>query len=99
MATNEGDWKIIIEEHGRSGVIRYLEDGNEIRFDWEFSGGNSVVFIWGPKELNWDTKYPWAADRRQPIYERVAEGAIAQKAPSCKYKLDINSGTIDIYKS
>ena len=97
MDAHEGNWKIVIEEHGRSGVIRYVEGGNDIRFDWEFGSGNNVVFIWGTKEHNWEKTYPWAVGRCQQVFERVASGAIMQKAPTCKYKFDLNAGTIDIY--
>ena len=98
MGTGNDNWKVVIEERGRAGSIRYMEGPNEVRFDWEFGGGSSVVFIWGPREAGWDDKYPWAVGRRHQVYERVGESVIAQKAPSCKVKLDLAAGTIDLYK-
>jgi hypothetical protein len=98
MNANEKDWKVDIEEKGRYGVIHYVEGAHKVRFDWEFSGGNSIVFIWGPKAEKWNDMYSWAADRRQLVFERVAESVIKQKAPSCKAKFDLNAGTIDVYK-
>lgn len=98
VARNEISWNLAIETHGRCGIIRYLEGQNEIRFDWEFTGGGSIVLIWGPKEEDWNATYPWASDRRRQIYERVAEGTIIQKAPSCKFAVNLQTNTIDIYK-
>ena len=100
MFTNqpEPNWKVLIENHGRCGIIRYQEDQNEIRFDWEYSGGSTVVLIWGPKEEKWNETYQWAIGRRQQVYERVAQSAILQKAPTCKYSLNFNASTIDIYE-
>jgi len=98
MDAHKKNWKIVIEEKGRYAVIHYMEDRNAIRFDWEFSGGNNIVFIWGPKTGKCNEAYPWAADRRQLVFERVAESVSMQKAPSCKSALDLNAGTIDIYK-
>jgi hypothetical protein len=98
MDSNEKNWKVNIEEHGRSGAIRYVEHQNEISFDYELSGGGSVVMVWGTEEPKWNETYQWAVDRCRQIYERVAESAILQKAPTCKYVLNLKTGTIDIYE-
>ena len=91
-------WKVIVEEKGPSGTIRYQEGKNEAGFYWEFSGGVSLVFISGAKQTDWDAKYPWAAGRCREVYERVAEEAIAQKARGHKFTLNLSAGTIDIHK-
>lgn len=91
-------WKTTIEEQGPSGTIRYREGKNEVSFYWEFSGGDSVVFISGTKESDWNTKYAWAAGRCKEIYQRVADEVIAKKARSCKAVIDLASGKVDIRK-
>jgi len=91
------NWSVTIKEDGPGGSIVYAEGQNKISFTWEFSGGNSVAMIWGPKEDKWAANYAWAAERRAEIFERVAQEAIKQKAPSCQFKIDLKSGTIDLH--
>ena len=89
-------WKVVIKEEGRSGTIVYTESGNEARFYWEFGGGDTLVFISGAKQADWDVKYPWAAGRCQEIYERVADEVIKQKASGHKPSFNLASGFINI---
>jgi hypothetical protein len=42
----------------------------------------------------WSEKYPWAADRRLEILERVGNEAIRQRAKTSTASLDEKSGII-----
>ena len=91
-------WKVVIEEKGPSGTVRYQEGKNEAGFYWEFSGGDSVVFMSGTKQADWDAAYSWAAGRCAEVFQRVADEVISKKARSCKSKINLPAGTINIYK-
>ena len=69
------EWRVEIEEHGRSGLIRYLEPGAVAEFHWEF-GGDGVVAVIRPVDAA-----RWAGERR--VLHRVAAEVIRQKAPAC----------------
>ncbi|MBK9977144.1 MAG: hypothetical protein IPP20_04305 [Gemmatimonadetes bacterium] len=78
------DWEVRIEEGGRGGAIAYRERGKELRFWWEFGGGEAVALINIGTAREWAQREPWAAQRRDEIARRVADEAVRQKAPSCK---------------
>jgi hypothetical protein len=92
-------WSVEILEGGRSGSIGYEEPAGLISFYWEFGGGKTVVIIWVDDLASWKTRYPWAAERRREIMERVAREVIRQKAPSCTADIDESSGYIHIRES
>ncbi|MBK8058219.1 MAG: hypothetical protein IPK33_10130 [Gemmatimonadetes bacterium] len=77
------DWEVRIEEGGRGGTIAYRERGKELRFWWEFGGGEAVALINIGTAREWAQREPWAAQRRDEIARRVADGR-APEGPSCK---------------
>lgn len=76
------DWSVWIAQSGRGGSIIYREGGREARFDWEFAGGDAVALL---LFLAWPDWLP--PHRRREVMERVAQEAIRQKAPSCRYEI------------
>ena len=88
------DWAVEIVTNGRSGHILYHESSNTASFFWEFGGGDVVAIVHGGPALGWNDKYPWAADRRREVLERVMEEVIRQKAPTCKADIDERSDLI-----
>ncbi len=82
------DWEVQVVEDGRAGSILYREPGHELRFWWEFGGGDAVAVISVGTAEEWERKYPWVGARRAEIIERVANEVILQKAPSCVASLD-----------
>jgi len=85
-ATN--DWRVEMPMGGRSGLVSYHEGSRVATFDWEFGGGNTVAIIYIGKASEWSQRYPWAADRRQEILERVKQEVIKQRAPTCRADVD-----------
>ena len=88
------DWRVEIVVNGRDGHIIYHEGPQAASFYWEFGGGGVVAIIHGGSSLEWRKKYPWAADRRPEIIDRIVEEAIRQKAPTCEADMNEKDGAI-----
>jgi hypothetical protein len=88
------NWRVEIVEKGPIGTICYYEDSKVASFEWEFGGGNVIAIIHGGSAPEWSEKYPWAADRRLEILERVGNEAIRQRAKTSTASLDERSGII-----
>lgn len=88
------DWKVEIPMGGRSGYIGYYEGQMAASFYWEFGGGDVVTIIYIGQPSEWGRHYPWAADRRREILERVAQEVIRQRAPTCRADIDGENGFI-----
>ncbi len=82
------DWDVVVTEDGRPGTVIYREPGQELRFWWEFGGGDAVAMISVGTDAEWAERHPWVGARRQEIIGRVTEEVIRQRAPSCKGTLD-----------
>ena len=86
-------YKVEIEQTGRGGTIRYLEDEATLSFDWEFSMDGADVFVPTPEQ--WDANCEgrhavWATGRRQEILERIAAKVREQKATSSQVTIEDN---------
>lgn len=91
------DWEVLVGEDGRSGTVTYREAAGELRFYWEFGGGDAVASIAVGTAAEWDKQYPWAAPRRDEILQRVMADVIRQRAPTCTGVVD-DRGWITLYQ-
>src|SRR5689334_4027469 len=82
-------WRVELATGGRYGYVGYYEGPGAASFYWEFGGGDVVVIIHIGKASEWSGQYPWAADRRQQIMERLAQEVVRQKAPTCRADVDV----------
>ncbi|HMQ61528.1 MAG TPA: hypothetical protein PKE06_12720 [Flavilitoribacter sp.] len=85
------------EQSGRAGIITYCEQDIRITFDWEFAGGNSVVYIFVPNPGQWEAATLTPLTRRQEILDFVGAQVVRDQAPSCTYRIE--DGWIDVFKS
>ena len=76
------DKKLEIDEQGRSGTIHYIEGNINIPFDYEFGGGNCIVYIFIPTEVQWFAATGIPLERRKEIIEFVAVTIKLQKVPN-----------------
>jgi hypothetical protein len=81
------DYQVEIDSAGRSGNVRYKEEGPPLEFWWEFTMDGAVINV--PAAQNWDAycdreNAGWAKGRRQEIIARLAEETRRQRAPSAK---------------
>jgi hypothetical protein len=81
-------WEVRVVEHGRSGYIEYLENGQACQCYWEFGGGDTIAIIWVPASVEWDAKYPWAKGRRQEVLQRIATETRSLRAPAAVIEWD-----------
>ena len=86
-------YKIEIHQSGRGGRVCYMENGQELFFDWEFAVGGVNIFVPTPEE--WDMycrnhNSSWAEGRRQEILERIVEEVQRQKAENSDVSIEDN---------
>jgi hypothetical protein len=81
-------YKVEIDQNGRGGTIRYIEDEQTLSFGWEFSMDGADIFV--PTPAQWDANTRWASGRRQEILERVAAEVRDQKAKSASVSIEDN---------
>jgi hypothetical protein len=93
----QDNWKVEIQNSGKSGNIFYEEGSQCFDFYWEFGGAPGIVLIiWSPEPSDWDEKIPWASGRRDEILNRVAQEVIRQRAPNCVPDIHTRSGVFYI---
>ena len=88
------DWRVELPLGGRHGYIGYFEGARTASFFWEFGGGVVVAIIHIGSPADWNRLYPWAADRRPEILQRVIREVIRQRALNCKADIDEKNGHI-----
>jgi len=74
-------------EQGRIGYVVYKDRQGDIRFSYEFGGGNCVAFINVPTVAEWTNKTNRPIVLRQEILQFVAEQTIKDKTKNCYYEL------------
>ena len=70
-----------------SGYVVYKDQQGEIKFFFEFGGGNCIAIIYVPTENEWAIKTKRSVIDRQQILSYVANQVIKDQAPNCYYKL------------
>lgn len=93
---NHADRKLKYLVEGKSGTLIYTDAQGELRFYFEFGGGDCVVAINVPTTERWVTETKRTPESRLPVLTFIAEKVIQDKAPSCYFKLSENY--IEIYE-
>lgn len=81
---------------GRGGYVIYHDDQGEIKFDYEFGGGDCVAIIFVPEPYHWHNLTGRNEGERLQILTFVAEQAIRDQAPGCRY--EISDKFIELWK-
>lgn len=79
------DYTLEIASEGRSGTVRYSEQGQALEFWWEFTTDGAAINI--PRPENWNSHCErsgtsWAVDRRDEIIRRIGEETRDRQASS-----------------
>jgi len=87
------DYEVKITQSGRGGTIFYLENDQELAFDWEFAIDGALVFV--PAPAHWNNfcekkDLLQAGNRRDEILERVCQEIIRQKASGGEHTIGDN---------
>jgi hypothetical protein len=86
------NYSVEVSQSGRGGTITYVEDGQRLPFDWEFSMSGATIFV--PTPAQWDAYWAGTAHcatgRRQEILERVAAEVRRQQASGAEISIEDN---------
>ena len=74
----------------RGGIIIYKDDQEDLKFEFEYGGGNCVVIIYVPTIYEWKTQTDTKNSDRNSILAFIAEQAIKDQVPNGFYKLSDN---------
>ena len=72
---------------GRGGYVVYKDDISEIKFFFEYGGGNCVAIIYVPSSKEWEKETNKSINHRQRILTFIAEQSRIDQAPGCVYEL------------
>lgn len=81
---------------GRGGTVLYKDDVGEIKFDYEFGGGNCVAIIFVPTLAVWVQHTNRLPEERDGIIEYVAQTALRDQVSNGYYK--ISGNYIELFK-
>jgi hypothetical protein len=90
--------RVQISDGGRAGEITYHEGLRTASFSWEFGGSPALAVISGPTSREWDRACPWATGRQAEVYQHVAAEVVRQKAPGCRFEVDLAAGAITLFE-
>jgi len=75
---------------GRGGYILYKDAEGELRFSFEFGGGDCIVIIFVPKPEYWTKQTNRTPEERNTILTFVAEQSIKDQASGGRFVLSDN---------
>ena len=75
---------------GRGGTVVYKDNQSELKFSFEFGGGNCVAIIFVPAIDEWTRITKRAIEDRPAILTFVAEQAIRDQVPGGFFQLSDN---------
>lgn len=82
--------KLIYINEGRGGYVVYKDGRTDIKFFFEYGGGNCVAIIYVPTSNEWTNETSQPITERNAILTFVAEQAIKDQAPKSYYELSDN---------
>ena len=86
-------YEIKISQMGRGGTVFYVEDENELPFDWEFSTTGATIFV--PTPENWNAfcesrGMEAAKDRRLEILETTGREICRRQTLNGTFQIEDN---------
>jgi hypothetical protein len=91
------NWQVQITAKGPYGSVVYQEGLHSASFLWQFGGGEIIAMIHLTPSLEWNERYPWAADRRDEVLERMVNDVILQKCHDCMASIVEQNGESYVY--
>jgi len=86
-ASPTNNWRVELPSGGREGYLSYCEGDLTASWFWELGGGDVVLIIHLGTVSEWRAKYPWAAERRAEIVERLKQTVIGERGPAWKCEM------------
>lgn len=90
------DRSLIYNNNGRGGTVVYKDAQSELKFDFEFGGGNCVAIIFIPGEASWCRHTGRKIEERKDIIEFVAKQSLNDQVSNGYYEIQDNF--IELYK-
>lgn len=84
------------QQEGRSGYVIFRKGKVELRFYYEFGGGNTLALVTVPDEDHWEKETRQPLETRKPILEFIGNRIIEDQTPGHKFQL--SGDTLRIYK-
>jgi hypothetical protein len=81
---------------GKGGSVIYKDDLSELKFYYEFGGGDCVVIIFIPNDENWKAETNRNIEDKNAIIEFIARQAIHDQVRGGTYKIE--DDYINLYK-
>ena len=81
---------------GRGGTVIYKDEQGDIRFSFEFGGGDCVAIIFVPTPEQWSRATNRPSSERESILTFVAERAVRDQTSGGDYS--ISDSWIEIFK-
>lgn len=81
---------------GRGGTVIYKDDVSEIKFDFEFGGGDCVAIIFTPTPDVWEYSTKRKLEERDSIIEFVASQSLKDQVSNGYY--EVYDNYIELYK-
>ncbi len=80
--------RLEFQNYGRTGMVRYVEGARSFEMDYEFGGGDCLVFLSIPGLEQWEGATGTLLAERAEILEFIAQETLRQQAPNCRYKIE-----------
>lgn len=79
--------QLIYLNQGRGGTVVYKDDISEIKFDFEFGGGDCVAIIFIPTPDTWEHSTKRTLAEREHIINFVAEQSLRDQVTGGVFEL------------
>lgn len=83
--------KLSYINEGRSGYVVYKDKEGELRFSFEFGGGDCVAIIYVPAPEYWNQRTSRRAETRDEILTFIAQQALKDQVRNGQYVLSDDS--------
>lgn len=84
------------QQEGRSGYVIFRKGKVELRFSYEFGGGNTLVLVTVPDEDHWEKETGQPLEDRKPILEFIGNRILEDQAPG--HKFEVTGDVLRIFK-
>ena len=88
--------QLIYINQGRGGTVIYKDEISEIKFDFEFGGGNCVAIIFTPTSGVWEYSTKRKLAERNAILQFVAEQSLRDQVSNGYY--EVYDNYIELYR-
>lgn len=90
------DARVTYEQQGRGGTVVFQRETLQLRFDWEFGGGDAIALVFVPAEAHWQAQTGLPTEERLPILDFVGRQILADQGGA---RYELSGDVLTILKS